>query len=711
MNLASRLGRLGHLGTAVLLSLGLPAAASAHPISFATANLRLRQDGTVRGAVHTGGHVQNFALTISDARGPCPALPGHRASMGDGLLAVAWRCRPGAPPWVLRATGMAQDGRVHVRWRLDPSAPPHTAVLEAGGTLRIGQPAGAESPASASWRGYLAMGVEHILAGADHLAFVLLLTMLAAGLRQLFWTVTAFTVGHSVTLAIAALGAAPPSAPVEALVALSLVMAAREAVRRGHRGLLGRRPPLASGGFGLLHGLAFAGALREVGLPRGGAVPALLGFNLGVELGQLLFVGAVVLGLRLVAACSFRRRCRDRPAAPTTATLWPPQLDRGRRLVAAALGVWAALLFFERASLVTGQPPVASASPQTLGQRTADGEAQAADRGRRTADGEAQSADGGPQAADETPDPFAVPVSHSTSIGSPRAGRLEGAIALPMRGAGFRYNPRKDPAHRHGTVEVVRAVVRALGAVARELPGGLAWVGEISSLRGGPLRGHRTHQAGRDVDISFFLLDAHGRPREPVVTFFDEDGRAVDFGDLEDPADDVPLRLDVPRTWHLVQALLHTPDPDAQVQRILLAAHLHDLLRAEAERSGAPAWLLDRFEQVSCQPRSAPHDDHLHVRFYCAAEDIPLGCADDLPWFPWHVAALRTRGLRPRRIRPPPRAPRAKVRSVAEARAAAGPMDAQVVRWLDRREQWMRQGSRRRPCLARPASLAPRHAL
>lgn len=156
-------------------------------------------------------------------------------------------------------------------------------------------------------RDYLAMGIEHIFGGFDHLLFVLGLLLLVSGLSRLVKTITAFTLAHSLTLGFATLGLVRvPQPPVEAAIALSIVFLARELieVQRGGGGIATRRPWLMSFGFGLLHGFGFAGALSAVGLPQGDVPFALAGFNAGVEVGQLLFVGAallVVAGVRRLA--------------------------------------------------------------------------------------------------------------------------------------------------------------------------------------------------------------------------------------------------------------------------------------------------------------------------------------------------------------------------------------------------------------------------
>ncbi len=145
---------------------------------------------------------------------------------------------------------------------------------------------------------YLRLGIEHILFGFDHLLFVLALVILVRDWRRIAITVTAFTVAHSITLAAATLGFVHvPGPPVEAAIALSIMLVAVEIVnaRNGQPSLTARLPWLVAFAFGLLHGFGFAGALAEVGLPQHAIPLALLFFNLGVEIGQLAFVAAVML--------------------------------------------------------------------------------------------------------------------------------------------------------------------------------------------------------------------------------------------------------------------------------------------------------------------------------------------------------------------------------------------------------------------------------
>lgn len=186
--------------------------------------------------------------------------------------------------------------------------------------------------------GYFALGVAHILGGIDHLLFVLCLILLVQGRWRLLQTITAFTLAHSITLVAATLGYVQvPSAPVEATIALSIVFLAGELLRpAGRQGLAARLPWLVAFCFGLLHGLGFAGALSEVGLPAGDIPLALLLFNLGVEAGQLLFVAAVLL----VLAASRRWR-----------VAWPQWL---RQAPAYAVGSVSAFWLLQRMAVLLG---------------------------------------------------------------------------------------------------------------------------------------------------------------------------------------------------------------------------------------------------------------------------------------------------------------------------------------------------------------------
>ena len=178
--------------------------------------------------------------------------------------------------------------------------------------LSLAAPSGLAVPA------YLRMGVEHILTGFDHLLFVFGLFLLVGPSWRLVKAITAFTAAHTLTLGLAALGYIRfPSAVIEALVALSIVFLACELATGDQRAtrLAYRRPWVIAFTFGLLHGLAFAGALAEVGLPRGQAPQALFMFNVGVEIGQLSFIGVIVGISALLGRTRMWRRAQTLPLA------------------------------------------------------------------------------------------------------------------------------------------------------------------------------------------------------------------------------------------------------------------------------------------------------------------------------------------------------------------------------------------------------------
>lgn len=251
----------------------------------------------------------------------CPA-GGAQVVLGDSSLVQRWQIDcpsglAGKPISVAGLTEAAADVLVRIS-RLDGS--------QQSARLSAAQPAFKVSATPGLLEllaSYFVLGVEHILSGIDHLFFVLALLLLVSGVRRLVWTVTAFTVAHSITLSLATLDLLRlPIAPVEAVIALSIVFVAAEVLRQrqGGAGLAMRAPWLVAFAFGLLHGLGFASALQEVGLPQVGIPLALLAFNLGVESGQLLFIGAALL-LRH----GFRR-------------LWPQPLQWPRVLLPYVLG-------------------------------------------------------------------------------------------------------------------------------------------------------------------------------------------------------------------------------------------------------------------------------------------------------------------------------------------------------------------------------------
>lgn len=187
---------------------------------------------------------------------------------------------------MLRVTWLDGQSRVYTVTELQPQVRLYGAADDRRGASEI------------AWA-YGVLGVQHILGGIDHLLFVVCLLFLVSFNKRLLWTITAFTAAHSLTLVLSALGwLTLRSGPVEAAIALSIVLMAAEALRRSDS-LTRRLPALVAFAFGLLHGLGFAGALQAIGLPGQHLLLALLSFNVGVEVGQLMAVGAAFLLMHL----------------------------------------------------------------------------------------------------------------------------------------------------------------------------------------------------------------------------------------------------------------------------------------------------------------------------------------------------------------------------------------------------------------------------
>ena len=176
---------------------------------------------------------------------------------------------------------------------------------------------------------YFTLGVEHILEGYDHLLFVLALLLLVGNIRLLLWTITSFTVAHTITLLLASLDKIHlSSSAVEATIALSIIFVAAEVVyaMRGKEHLSKKYPWFIAFGFGLIHGLGFASALKEIGLPQTEIVPSLIFFNVGVEVGQLIFISFVFvciwIGRRFFEMYVYSVKMAMAYAIGITATLW-----------------------------------------------------------------------------------------------------------------------------------------------------------------------------------------------------------------------------------------------------------------------------------------------------------------------------------------------------------------------------------------------------
>jgi len=283
----------------VLASASNAPVALAHELGVDPAELVQRPDGSYRLTSKVPQSLAHF-ITAPELPEQCTLDGSPRGERGPYEVRYTFTCKA---PLTAQDTLVLPWGRegvmMTVTWA-DGTATTRLVSREAG-TIDINL--AYFQAASGSWlnaaQRYTALGIEHILLGIDHLLFVLALLLIVRGPWMLVKTVTAFTVAHSITLALATLGfISVPSRPVEAAIALSIVFLCVEIVhaRQGRIGLAIRYPWVVAFAFGLLHGLGFAGALVEIGLPQSEIPIALLFFNIGVEIGQLIFV-AVILGI------------------------------------------------------------------------------------------------------------------------------------------------------------------------------------------------------------------------------------------------------------------------------------------------------------------------------------------------------------------------------------------------------------------------------
>jgi len=301
--MASRLS-----GALAALLLAIAPAARAHPL--APCVLEMRETGDGRAEV-------GWKTPLVRPRGADlqPVLPARCHAVGPRTVA-----EEGGGVWTRWAVDCGTGGLVG-----EPIAVRGPGSLALGALVRVTLAdgrlvQGVVSPAHPVFtvpprprvldvvRDYVRLGVAHILAGPDHLLFVFGLVLLAGTARRLLVTVSAFTLGHSITLTLAALGILDfPSRVIEVAIAASILALAVELARRpAAPTLVRRRPWTMAAAFGLLHGLGFAAALREAGLPAGEIPLALLSFNVGIEVGQVLFVLGV-LALRRAAGRQTRR--------------------------------------------------------------------------------------------------------------------------------------------------------------------------------------------------------------------------------------------------------------------------------------------------------------------------------------------------------------------------------------------------------------------
>jgi hydrogenase/urease accessory protein HupE len=283
--------------------LAVPAVVAAHALDPALLDLREGRDGTTEVLFRTSSTRVTGGQVDPVLPASCRVVRPPVAADDEAAVSVRWAVDCGPRGWVGQEVGVDGLGSA------DTDALVRVALADGRlvqRVLRAAEPrlvVPARPRAATVVADYGRLGVEHILGGLDHLLFVLGLVLLVGPGRRLVGTVTAFTLGHSITLTLAVLGlAVVPARPTEVLIAASVLLLAVELARPAAAPpLLGRVPWVMALAFGLLHGLGFAGALREIGLPAGDVPLALASFNAGVEVGQIAFV-AVVLGAEWLGA-------------------------------------------------------------------------------------------------------------------------------------------------------------------------------------------------------------------------------------------------------------------------------------------------------------------------------------------------------------------------------------------------------------------------
>lgn len=223
----------------------------------------------------------------------------------------------------------------------------------------------------------------------------------------------------------------------------------------------------------------------------------------------------------------------------------------------------------------------------------------------------------------------------SVSTGTTSHGRLRRPARLPLKGPGFMVPPRwSERGFQYGADELVAAIQRAAQKVTGRAKKGLLGVADIGPQRGGKSLWHGSHQSGRDVDLHFFSVDTEGHPLEAPerdMVRYDPQGKPYARRNYAyvDPAWE-RRRFDTARNWSLIEALL--TDPEIRVQWVFVSQGLEDRLLAYAARKKVAPWLIEYASTVMYSPADAPqHDDHFHVRIYCARSDRFHGCVDRGP--------------------------------------------------------------------------------
>ena len=316
----------------VLLMAGLSAPAAAHDARPLAISIAEQAAGLYRVDINVPPSVEAINQPSLTWPKGCQ-LQGDVVSNGRGLSRELVRCEGTLDGRTVGIRYAAYNPSLSTVVRLTPlDGSPRVSVLPPA------QPEWTAPRAPDRWSlalEYLQMGMKHIFGGFDHLLFVTGLLLLARTTRRVLLVITGFTIAHSITLSLSALNIVyVPSVPTEAAIALSILFLASEIARDQRDSLAFRYPLIVSSTFGLLHGLGFAAALKEIGLPQGEIPVALLCFNLGVEAGQIAFV------LPVAGLFWLMKRLRVHHLLPS--------LTVTRRVAAYGLGIPAAFWFVER---------------------------------------------------------------------------------------------------------------------------------------------------------------------------------------------------------------------------------------------------------------------------------------------------------------------------------------------------------------------------
>lgn len=311
---------------AFLVGIAVVGTVQAHEVRPALLDIRATGDGwydvTFKNPVRDGE-----ALDISPVFPDSFVLVGNsvpRDGLGSVISSAKYRAEAGTivgmPIEIAGLSAIQSDVLVQIALE-DGTA--HSAILKPQSpTYVIPENENAWSVAT----GYIVMGITHILSGYDHLAFVLALILLIRDRWMLVKAITAFTVAHSISLALATFGLVNiPSKPTEAVIALSILFLAVEVLRRDDGsggGIAVQAPWIVAFGFGLVHGLGFAGALSAVGLPEHAIPLALFTFNVGVEIGQLMFVAVVLVIIAVIHRLHLKRGIFSPRVVPYVIGAW-----------------------------------------------------------------------------------------------------------------------------------------------------------------------------------------------------------------------------------------------------------------------------------------------------------------------------------------------------------------------------------------------------